>query len=155
MKRDYPLFIIDTQRSHGRGREIDYLTCTSASTPFIAEVSLITEAQYAESYDANNYKVIYSDPQRGIRMRIRIISIADNHDKAEVRQLLRRALKEVLIRKKTVSVDIADVSNEAVVTTMRILLQQVYENLREEPGDTQQKMLRAVFEKIIDKFNQA
>lgn len=155
MKRDYPLFIIDTQRSHGRGREIDYLTCTSASTPFVAEVSLIDETQYVESYDANNYKVIYSDPQRDIRMRIRIVSIAENHDKAEVRQLLRRALKEVLLRKKTVSVDIADVSNEAVVTTMRILLQQVYENLREEPGDTQQKMLRAVFEKIIDKFNQA
>lgn len=153
MKRGYPLFIIDTQRSHGRGREIDYLACTSASTPFIAEVSLITEAQYAESYDANNYKVIYSDPQRGIRMRIRIISIADNHDKAEVRQLLRRALKEVLIRRKTVSVDIADVSDEAVIKTMETLLQQVYENLREEPGNTQQKMLRAVFEKIIEKFN--
>lgn len=130
-----------------------YLACTSASTPFIAEVSLITETLYAESYDASNYKVIYSDPQRGIRMRIRIVSIADNHDKEEVWQLLRMALKEVLIRRNIVSVDIAEVSNEAVVKTMEILLQQVYENLREEPGDTQQKMLRAVFEKVIDKFN--
>ena len=86
-------------------------------------------------------------------MRIRIVSIDDKHDKAEVRQLLRRALKEMLIRRNTVSVDISDVSNEAVVKTMETLLQQVYENLREEPGNAQQKMLRAVFEKIIEKFN--
>jgi len=50
-------------------------------------------------------------------------------------------------------VDTADVSDEAVVKTMKILLQQVYENLREEPRDTQQKMLHAIFEKIIEKVN--
>ncbi len=38
-KRKYPLFVIDTSRTHGRGRETDYISCTSTELPFVASVN--------------------------------------------------------------------------------------------------------------------
>lgn len=151
--RTYPLFIIDTDRSHGRGRETDFLCCTSASCPFIAEVTIITDAEYREYYNPSDYKVIYSDNVRGLRKRIKIIDLRAEHTEKEVKNLLARAMKEVLKRSAAVAVDTANVSDEAVKATIEVLNSQVTENLRENPSDTQQKMLRAVFAKILSVFN--
>lgn len=154
MKKRFPLFIIDTSRAHGRERETDYIACTSSSLPFVAEATVIKETQYADEYNPDNYLVIYSEPRNNLRMRIRIVSIAEKHDKAEIRSLLRRAMKEMLTRRQTKAVDVENVSDDAVIDIINILLGQVYENLRENPNDGQQKVVKGVFEKIIERFNQ-
>lgn len=150
--RKYPLFIIDTDRSHGRSVETDYLSCTSMELPFVAELRVITESDYNEEYDPNNVMCAYSDRRNGLRMRIKVVSINSGYDPRQLKSLLKRALKEVLLRRQTVSVNTDDVSNEAVVKAMEILLGQVYENLRDNPNDTQQKVLKGVFTKVIEKF---
>lgn len=152
--RKYPLFIIDTDRSHGRSVETDYMSCTSKEVPFVAEVKVITEEDFNEEYDPANDLCAYSDRRNGLRMRLKVVSIGDKYDSRQLRQLLKRGLKEILVRKQTVTVNTKDVSDEAVVKTMQILLTQVYENLREHPDDTQQKILKGVFNKVIERFNQ-
>lgn len=57
-QRKYPLFIIDTERSHGRSIETDYLACTSNELPFVAELKVITEEDYNEEYDPNHLRHI-------------------------------------------------------------------------------------------------
>ncbi len=150
--RKYPLYIIDTDRSHGRSVETDYLSCTSKELPFVAEVKVITEAEYKEEYNPDNDLAAYSDSRHGLRMRVKVVDIDKDYDRRQLKALLKRALKEVLLRKQAVSVNVQDVSDEAVVKTMEILLGQVYENLRENPEDTQQKILKGVFNKVIDRF---
>ena len=150
--RKYPLFIIDTDRSHGRSVETDYLSCTSKELPFVAEVKVITEEDYKEEYNPDNDLAAYSDNRHGLRMRVKVMDIDKDYDRRQLKALLKRALKEVLLRKQAVSVNVQDVSDEAVVKTMEILLGQVYENLREDPEDTQQKILKGVFNKVIERF---
>lgn len=153
--RRFPLFIIDTDRSHGRSVETDYLACTSVELPFVAQVDMITEQQYLEEYDPANAKAVYSDPRNGIRLRIRVVSVKKDFDKSQLKSLLRRALKEVLLRKKTMAVDINDISNDAVVKVMDTLRQQTYEQLRDNPNDKTAKMMKAVFSKVINDYNES
>jgi hypothetical protein len=63
-------------------------------------------------------------------------------------------MKEMLTRRQTKAVDVENVSDDAVIEIINILLGQVYENLRENPNDGQQKVVKGVFEKIIERFNQ-
>lgn len=151
--RRFPLFIIDTDRSHGRSAETDYLCCTSQELPFVAQVDMITDAQYLEEHNPSNAKAIYSEPRNGIRIRVRVVSIKDNYDNSQLKSLLRRALKEVLLRRKTMTVDISDVTNEAVVKVMTTLRQQIFEQLREDPNDKIAKMMKAVLTKVINDYN--
>jgi len=149
MKRKYPLFIIDDSRSHGRGRETDFISCTSAEYPFVASATYVTDAEMA--IDRDNTKdslAIYSDSRRGVRMKIKIEQIEPGYKPADVRNLLKRAMKEYLMRRQTVEVDLSDVSDEAIVKFCELMLQQTYENLREKPDDTQAKAVKAILEKI-------
>lgn len=150
--RRFPLFIIDTDRLHGRSVETDYLCCTSQELPFVAQVDMITEPQYMEEYDPANAKAVYSDQRNGIRIRIRVVSVKEGFDKTQLKSLLRRAMKEVLLRKKTMTVDISDVTSEAVVKVMTTLRQQTFEQLREDPNDKIAKMMKAVLSKVIDDY---
>ena len=59
-KRKYPLFIIDSSRSHGRGAETDYISCTSNELPFVAAVTLHEKKEYAELYTPNDATTIWS-----------------------------------------------------------------------------------------------
>lgn len=149
MKRKYPLFIIDDSRSHGRGRETDFISCTSAEYPFVASVTYITDGEHKIDRDnTRDSLAVYSDSRQGIRVKIKIEQIEPGYKLPDVRNLLKRALKEYLIRHQPVEVDLSDVSDEAVIKFCDMLLQQTYENLREKPGDTQAKTVKAILEKI-------
>lgn len=114
---------------------------------------MITDAQYLEEYDPSNAMVIYSDPRNDIRIRLRVVSIKEGFSPSQLKSLLRRALKEVLLRKKTMAVDISDVTNEAVVKVMATLRQQTFEQLRENPDDKIAKMMKAVLTKVITDYD--
>lgn len=149
-KRKYPLFIIDNSRSHGRGRETDYVSCTSNELPFVAEITLHEEAEYADTYSPEDYKVIWSESRNNIRLRIRIITNILPENANLARTLLRRCLKEVLLRHETRRVNIDEISNEQLVNWAQIFIDQMAENVRTNPSDKQAKMNLAMFNKIIE-----
>lgn len=152
-KRKYPLFIIDTSRSHGRGAETDYISCTSNELPFVAAVTLHEGKEYAELYNPADATAIWSEERNSIRMRIKVVSaLPDGFDKSILGGLLRRALKEVLIRRGTQYADIENITDDNVIKWCTVLRQQVTENLRECPEDKQQVMNLAILTKILEDY---
>lgn len=153
MKRKYPLFIIDTSRSHGRGSETDYISCTSNELPFIAAVTLHKGKEYVELYNPADITAIWSEERNGIRMRIKVVStLSDGFDKSILGGLLRRVLKELLIRRGTQYADIENITDDNVIKWCTVLRQQVTENLRECPEDKQQVMNLAILTKILEDY---
>lgn len=153
MKRKYPLFIIDTSRSHGRGSETDYISCTSNELPFVAAVTLHEKKEYAELYNTADITVIWSEERNGIRMRIKVVSeLSAGYDKSLLSGLLRRALKEMLIRRGTQYADIDNITDDNVIKWCTSLRQQVTENLRECPTDAQQRLNLAILTKMLEDY---
>lgn len=152
-KRRYPLFIIDSSRSHGRGSETDYISCTSNELPFVAAVTLHKEAEYTELYNPSDTTAVWSENRNGIRMRIKVVSdLPDNYDKSTLVSLLRRVLKEMLIRRETQYVGIDNITDDNVIKWCTVLRQQVTEHLRGNPEDNQQKMNLAILTKILKDY---
>lgn len=152
-KRKFLLFVVDTSRSHGRGAETDYISCTSRELPFVASATLHSKSEYAEMYDPSDDTAIWSEERNGIRMRIRVVSdLPRDYDKQELCSLLRRALKEMLIRRKTQLADLSNITDGNVIKLCTVLREQTVELLRENPDDKQQKMNRAILSRILDVF---
>lgn len=148
--RKFPLFIIDTSRSHGRGREVDFISCTSREIPFVAEVTLLDAAGLAidQDWSQKNPLCLYSDERHGIRAKLKVVDCPKDCKQGDLRQLMKRALKEWLLRRQTVSVDLSDVSTEAILKFCDLLIQQTSEELRENPSDSQAKTVRAILTRI-------
>ena len=156
MARNYPLFIIDTSRSHGRGREVDYIACTSAQLPWVGEITLLDPEQLAIDYDwtQRNPLCAYSEPNEiGIRAKVKAVQLPECYKQADLRQLLRRALKEWTLRQGITDCDTTAPSDEAVVRFCDVLLGQTAENLRANPRDQQAVMVRALLNTIKDRFS--
>ena len=152
-KRTYPLFIIDSSRSHGRGSETDYISCTSNECPFVGKITLHEDNEYREIYNLDDYRTIWSNPQHGIRLRIQVVSkLPQGTEPSLVRSLLRRALKEVLLRHHSKTINLQDVTDEDIVAWADTFLLQVNENLREDPNEKYQKMHYAVLSAIKERF---
>lgn len=153
-KRKFPLFIIDSSRSHGRGRETDYISCTAAECPFIAEATLLNpqELEIDADWITKNNLAVFSDPRgQNIRAKIRVVEY-DPSRSVGIHSLLRRAMKEYLVRMETVSVDPSDIKDEDVVWFCDTLLQQTYENLSENPSDRQAQTVQKILTKIKDDY---
>lgn len=152
-KRKYPLFIIDTSRSHGRGSETDYISCTSNELPFVAAVTLHNHKEYAELYNPTDTAAIWSEERNGIRMRIKVVSdLLAGYSSPTLASLLRRALKEMLIRRQTQYADVDNITDDNVIKWCSSLRQQVTENLRECPTDAQQRMNLAILTKMLEDY---
>ena len=153
-RRRYPLFIIDSSRTHGRGRETDYISCTSAECPFVAEATLLNpqELEIDADWLTKNDLAVFSGPRgMGIRAKIRIVDYDPNRSSG-IHSLLKRAMKEYLVRMETVEVDPSDIKSEDVVWFCDTLLQQTYENLRENPSDKQAQTVQKILTKIKDDY---
>jgi hypothetical protein len=146
-KRTFPLFVIDTSRGHGKSRETDYISCTSAETPFVAEATMINQEEW-ENNDAPRVPYIVSEPRGGIRVLIKVVS----YQAEPSASLLRRALKEYLTRRQSVPVNINNISNDAVVSFVNVLIGQTAENLRENPNDSQAICVNAILHKIKNDY---
>ncbi len=153
MKRKYPLFIIDTSRSHGRGVETDYISCTSNELPFVAAVTLHEEKEYYELYNPADVTAIWSEERNGIRMRIKVSSeLPAGYPASTLASLLRRALKEMLTRRQTQYADVDNITDENVIKWCSSLRQQVTEHLRECPTDAQQRLNLAILTRILEDY---
>lgn len=150
-KRKYPLFVIDNSRAHGRGEECDYISCTDSTCPFVASVELMQDDDYKRLYDKEDYISIWSEPHNGIRIYIHIVSDVPV-DKERTKSLLRRAIKEMLIRRSPVSVNINDVSDEAVANFADVLIQQKREQIRKSGESNTDKAVMAILMKIKEDY---
>ena len=152
-KRTYPLFVIDSNRTHGRGQETDYISCTSNELPFVASVTLHERKEYIELYNPQDCTTVWSDERNGIRMRVKVVSsLPHDCDKSILVSLLRRALKEMQLRQKSQVADISNITDENVIQWCVVLRSQVSENLRKCPDDKIQKMNLAILSKIVDDY---
>lgn len=155
-KREFPLFIIDNSRSHGRGREKDFVACTSKDFPWYGEITILNEQELEIDQDRThrNPLCLYSDPTgTGLRAKLKVLDApgglsADKINSSDFQSLMRRCLKEWKIRRNTVAVDLENISNEAVVRFAETLLEQTRENLRENPKDSQAYMVGCILTKI-------
>lgn len=160
-KREIPLFIIDSSRSHGRGREKDFVVCTSRELPWYGEVTLLNdqELEIDQDWTAKNPLCAYTERnEAGVRAKLKVTDMPgglflDDHDRSNLQGLMRRCLKEWRIRRGTVTVDLENISNNAVVKFAETLLEQTRENLRENPKDKQAYMVGCILTKIRDDYN--
>ena len=154
-KRNYPLFIIDTSRAHGRGRETDYICCTDNECGFTASIELVRESEYAKEYDKNDYTTIWSDrhTHNNIRVKISIVSPPPDN-KERTKSLLRRALKEFQIRKHPLSVDTDNISKDAVVRYAEIMSSKCMEDIRIEGETELNKMIMSILLKIKKDYSE-
>lgn len=159
-QRDYPLFIIDNSRSHGRGREKDFVACTSQELPWVGEITILNERELEidQDWQQKPANVAFTDSNAaGMRAKLKVVSVPDGSivgKTSELQSLMRRCLKEWRIRRGTVAVDLEDVSNEAVVKFANVLLEQTRENLRENPKDKQAYMCGCILNKIIKDYKE-
>lgn len=151
MKRTIPLFVIDTSRAHGRARETDFIACTSKDMPWVGEITLVNEQELELDRDwkEKNPLCLYTDENpAGIRGKLRVVSYPEGTKAADLRPLMRRAMKEWRIRRGTVAVDLDNITSDAVVKFAETLLEQTRENLRENPKDSQAYMVGCILTKI-------
>ena len=99
MKREIPLFIIDTKKSHKKG-ECDFIVCTDQNNGFVAKVEYVAaaEPEYGEDYriDCN---------RNGLSVKTTIKRIFGGNPKAtEVKSLLKKGV-DYYVESVTLSVD--------------------------------------------------
>lgn len=159
-KRDIPLFIIDNSRSHGRGREKDFVACTSREMPWYGEITILNERELEidQDWQKRNTLCAYTEPnEAGIRAKLKVIDFREGlytpNDLSQLQSLMRRCLKEWRIRRGTVAVDMDDITPETVVKFVDTLLEQTRENLRENPKDQQAYMVGCILTKIRDDYS--
>ncbi len=87
-------------------------------------------------------------------MRVKVVSnLPTDYDRSNLAGLLRRALKEMLIRRRSQVADISNITDDNVIKWCTVLRSQVSENLRECPEDKQQKMNLAILTNILNDYH--
>lgn len=153
--RDFPLFIIDNSRSHGRGREKDFVACTAKELPWVGEITILNEKELEidQDWTKKNPLCAYTDDNgAGFRGKLKVVDYPAEAKIGDLQALMRRCLKEWRIRRGTVAVDLENISNEAVVRFAETLLEQTRENLRENPKDKQAYMVGCILNKIREDY---
>lgn len=99
MKRDIPLFIIDTKKTHKHG-ECDFLACTDRDNSFVARIEYIPSQQ--SSY-GDDYRIDYN--RNGLSVKIQIIRITGlNPSTGAIKTLMKKGL-DYYTESVTLSVD--------------------------------------------------
>jgi hypothetical protein len=151
MKRNYPLFIIDTSRQHGRGVECDYISCTDSTCPFVAMLEILKEQDFLRTYDSDKWYEAWSDRVNNFRMKLSIISeLPEDHDRAK--NLLKRGLKEIMIRRKARDVDFSNINDDDVIQFVKTLQEQCYEAIRENDRPDVHRISLAMLTKIRNDY---
>lgn len=148
-----PLFIIDSSQTHGRGYETEWVSCTSASCPFIASVVVIDEQEYARHYDPSDTMTAYSEVRNGVRQMVHVTNIDPHHDPTQLRTLLRKLMKELVTRRNITEYDSEAPSNEAILRFVEIMQGQNRANLRTEPNDPIHRSVFTILKKMHDDYS--
>ena len=154
-KRDIPLFIIDSSRSHGRGREKDFVACTSRELPWYGEITILTERELEidQDWQAKNWWCAYTDDNgAGLRGKLKLVStpvVISNSNRGDLQALMRRCLKEWRIRRCTVAVDLENIT----LGNTHLMHSIAHFVLRENPKDSQAYMVGCILTKIKNDYS--
>lgn len=99
MKREIPLFIIDTKKSHKKG-ECDFLVCTDQDNGFVAKVEYVaaSEPDYGDDYRIDSNR-------NGLSIKTTIKRMFGTNPKAsEVKSLLKKGV-DYYVESVTLAVD--------------------------------------------------
>ena len=153
MKREIPLFIIDTKKSHKKG-ECDFLVCTDYDSGFVARIDYVqaTSPEYGDDYWQD-----YCRNGLAIRLSIKR-SIGHNPNQANVRTLMKKGM-EYYAEAVTLEVGAKEVTTRQCVDFLDKLicgnkhyLQEAGADYRElETIKTSLMMLDAVKHKLVDR----
>lgn len=99
MKREIPLFIIDTKKSHKKG-ECDFLVCTDKDSGFVAKIEYITAS--SPEY-GDDYRIDYCRNGLSVRLSIKRF-IGENPNTGNIRTLMKKGL-EYYVEAVTLAVD--------------------------------------------------
>ncbi len=109
MKREIPLFIIDTKKSHKKG-ECDFIVCTDQDSGFIAQIDYVASAKQDVGDD---YRIDYVRNGLSLKMTIKRI-IGGNPNKSSIRTLMKKGL-DYYVESVTLSVDSTKASTEQCI----------------------------------------
>lgn len=99
MKREIPLFIIDTKKTHKHG-ECDFLACTDRDNSFVARIDYISSQEPAYGDD---YRIDYN--RNGFSVKLSIIRITGlNPSTSAIKTLMKKGL-DYYAESVTLSVD--------------------------------------------------
>jgi len=121
MKRKIPLFIIDDSKRHGRGPdECDFFACTSKQLPFVGCIDILTEREYLSTHNNNDATTAYGAPRNGFVVRVHATEAPNKYDDSDLKNLLKRALKEIETRKSLFEINVNEISDKDVINFLEI-----------------------------------
>lgn len=135
MKREIPLFIIDTKKSHKKG-ECDFLVCTDQDNGFVAKVEYIAESEpkYGDDYriDCN---------RNGLSIKTSIKKIFGSNPKTtELRTLLKKGV-DYYVEAATLSVDATKATTDECIEFIEKLINGNKHYLEEAGSDYNERMI--------------
>ena len=116
MKRETPLFIIDTKKSHKKG-ECDFLVCTDRDNAFVARIDYINATAPDMGED---YRIDYCN--NGISLKLSIIRmLGNNPNRTNLRTLMKRGL-DYYAEACTISFNPSNITTEHCVEFLESLI---------------------------------
>lgn len=109
MKREIPLFIIDTKKSHKKG-ECDFLVCTDQDSGFIAKIDYIESSKQDIGDD---YRIDYCRNGLSLKMTIKKI-VGCNPNQSNIKSLMKKGL-DYYVESVTLSVDATKATTEECI----------------------------------------
>lgn len=151
MKREIPLFIIDTKKSHRRG-ECDFLVCTDKDNGFIARIDYIEQTQPEHGDD---YRIDYC--RGGVSLKLSIKRVfGTNPDKTNTRTLMKRGL-DYYVESVTLAVGAKEISTQDCIEFIDKLSEGNKQYLQEVGSDFEElqtiKTSLMMLDAIKDKLN--
>lgn len=153
MKREIPLFIIDTKKSHKKG-ECDFLVCTDMDNGFVARIDYVTDEPEGMTDDSITG---YARHGLAIKMSIRRMT-GKNPNQGNIRTLMRKGL-DYYAEAVTLEVGATEVTTRQCVEFLEKLADGNRHYLQEVGVDYNQRqtlltslmMLDAIKHKLVEK----
>lgn len=144
MRRQTPLFIIDSSRQHNLG-ECDFITCTDQEAGFIAKVDVI-EGEKTEV--GEGYRIEF--PIHGLSSRIAVQRyLQPNTDMKKVGTLLKAAHKEYERRTRT-KVDLGNMTIDTCIGGIDTLLRSHRSHMAEIGSDYNARQTAIMIGEILE-----
>ena len=132
MKREIPLFIIDTKKSHKHG-ECDFLTCTDVDNGFVARIDYVENEAPGMG---DNYIVGYKRGVLAVKMTIKRI-IGLNPNQGNIRTLMKKGL-DYYVESVTLAVGATEVTTKQCIDVMDQLAEGNKHYIKEFGSDFEQ-----------------
>ena len=138
MKREIPLFIVDSSRRHKKG-ECDYIVCTDKDSGFIAKIDYI-DGEIEEM--GSDYRIGVS--RNGISCRMQIIrSMGENPTETATRSLLKKGM-DYYAQITQKNVDVSKLSREDCAECIDMIIRANVSLMKDRPLGQRQTIATSI-----------